>query len=148
MPRKTGSIQVVFDMEELNLRRTDIDVKAFRPKLRLIGRTLVKQARHKVSKVGVSGPNEYPGRRTGKLRKAIKYRLFKSGFGLVLMQGMPDGAQEFYPSFLRYGAKRKRGGLLQARKNYIEDTGTTNKEFAFQVVREAIDESLKGIFEK
>lgn len=148
MPRKTGSIQVVFDMEELNLRRSDIDVKAFRPKLRLIGRTLVKQARHKVSKVGVSGPNEYPGRQTGKLRKAIKYRLFKSGFGLVLMQGMPDGAQEFYPSFLRYGSKRKRGGLLQARKNYIEETGTTNKEFAFQVVREAIDESLKGIFEK
>lgn len=148
MARKTGSIQVVFDMEELNLRRSDIDVKAFRPKLRLIGRTLVKQARHKVSKVGVSGPNEYPGRQTGKLRKAIKYRLFKSGFGLVLMQGMPDGTQEFYPSFLRYGAKRKRGGLLQARKNYIEETGTTNKEFAFQVVREAIDESLKGIFEK
>ena len=100
MPRKTGSIQVVFDMEELNLRRTDIDVKAFRPKLRLIGRTLVKQARHKVSKVGVSKPGEYPGRQTGKLRKAIKYRLFKSGFGLVLMQGMPDGAEEFYPSFL------------------------------------------------
>lgn len=148
MARKTGSIQVVFDMEELNLRRTDIDVKAFRPKLRLIGRTLVKQARHKVSKVGTSKPGEYPGRQTGKLRKAIKYRLFKSGFGLVLMQGMPDGAQEFYPSFLRSGAKRKRGGLLQARKNYIEDTGTTNKEFAFQVVREAIDESLKGIFEK
>lgn len=148
MARKTGSIQVVFDMEELNLRRTDIDVKAFRPKLRLIGRAMVKQARHKVSKVGTSKPGEYPGRQTGKLRKAIKYRLFKSGFGLVLMQGMPDGVQEFYPSFLRYGAKRKRGGLLQARKNYIEDTGTTNKEFAFQVVREAIDESLKGIFEK
>lgn len=148
MARKTGSIQVVFDMEELNLRRTDIDVKAFRPKLRLIGRTLVKQARHKVSKIGTSAPGEYPGRQSGKLRKAIKYRLFKSGFGLVLMQGMPDGAKEFYPSFLRYGAKRKRGGILQARKNYIEDTGVTNREFAFQVVREAIDESLKGIFEK
>ena len=64
------------------------------------------------------------------------------------MQGMPDGAEEFYPSFLRYGAKRKRGGVLKARKNYIEDTGMTNRDYAFQVVREAIDESLKGIFEK
>lgn len=148
MARKTAAIEFVFDMEELKLRRTDVDVKAFRPKLRLIGRTMVKQARHKVSKVGVSKPGEYPGRQTGKLRKAIKYRLFKSGFGLVLMQGMPDGADEFYPSFLRYGAKRKRGGVLKARKNYIEDTGTTNRDYAFQVVREAIDESLKGIFEK
>lgn len=148
MARKTASIQVIFDMEELKLRRTDINVKAFRPKLRLIGRTMVKQARHKVSKVGVSKPGEYPGRQTGKLRKAIKYRLFKSGFGLVLMQGMPDGAEEFYPSFLRYGAKRKRGGVLKARKNYIEDTGRMNRDYAFQVVREAIDESLKGIFEK
>lgn len=157
MARKTGSIQVVFDMEELNLRRTDIDVKAFRPKLQLIGKTLVKQARNKVSKTGVSSPGQYPAKQSGRLRAAIKYRIFKSGYGLVVLQDRPSLPKkkgeprvwlDYYPSFLRYGANRKRGGLLRPRKNYIEDTGEANKEFAMQVVREAIDDSLKGIFEK
>lgn len=157
MARKTGSIQVVFDMEELKLRRTDIDVKAFRPKLQKIGRALVKQARHKVSKTGVSSPGQYPGKGDGRLRSAIRYRIFRSGYGLVLMQDRPSKRKkkgeerewlDYYPSFLRYGASRKRGGLLRPRKNYIEDTGKENRDFAFQAVSEAIDESLKGIFEK
>lgn len=157
MARKTASIQVIFDMEELNLRRTDINVKAFRPKLQMIGKTLVKQARHKVSKIGVSSPGQYPGLGDGRLRAAIKYKIFRSGYGLVLMQDRPSKPKkkgedrvwlDYYPSFLRYGASRKRGGLLRPRKNYIEDTGEANRDFAFQAVSEAIDESLKGIFEK
>ena len=54
--RTTGAFSFDFSLEEPKLKRTDFDKKAFRPKLREIGKLVRKQARRKVSGVGVSLP--------------------------------------------------------------------------------------------
>lgn len=97
--RTTGAFSFDFSLEELKLKRTDFDKKAFRPKLREIGKLVRKQARRKVSGVGVSLPGSYPGMRTKKLRKAIKYKLFRSGYGVVVFQDKPDPSKEFLSGF-------------------------------------------------
>lgn len=147
--RTTGAFSFDFSLEELKLKRTDFDKKAFRPKLREIGKLVRKQARRKVSGVGVSLPGSYPGMRTKKLREAIKYKLFRSGYGVVVFQDKPDPSKEFYPAFLRYGTKkRKRGGVLEKRKDYVSDAMLANENFAMKRVLEGLEDSLKGIFDK
>lgn len=147
--RTTGSTSLDFSIEELHLKRTDFDKKSFRPKLREIGKIVRKSARKKVARTVVSDPGTYPGKRTGKLRKAIKYKLFRSGYGVVVFQDVPDSTKEFYPAFLRYGTKkRKRGGTLEKRKDYVADTMKEHDDLAMQLVLEGLEDSLKGIFEK
>lgn len=147
--RTTGSSEIGFSLEDLNLKRTDFDKKAFRPKLREIGKIIRKSARKKVSAEAVSTPDTYPGKRTGKLRKAIKYKLFRSGYGVVVFQDKPDERKEFYPAFLRFGTKkRKRGGVLEKRRDYVSDTMLQHENQAMQLVFEGLEESLKGFFEK
>lgn len=147
--RKTGSSSLVFKFDkELELKRTDFDPKPFRPKLREIGKVIRKSARKKVNTLAVSLPGAYPGKDTGKLRKAIKYKLFRSGYGVVIFQDKPDPAKEFYPAFLRYGTKRrKRGGVLEKRKDYVADAMFEHETKSMQLVLAGLEDSLKGIFE-
>ena len=96
----------------------------------------------------MSLPGAYPGKDTGKLRKAIKYKLFRSGYGVVIFQDKPDPTKEFYPAFLRYGTKRrKRGGVLEKRKDYVADAMFEHETKSMQLVLAGLEDSLKGIFE-
>lgn len=68
---------------------------------------------------------------------------------MVVFQDKPDPSKEFYPAFLRYGTKkRKRGGVLEKRKDYVSDAMLANENFAMKRVLEGLEDSLKGIFDK
>ena len=144
------SLQLQFDLEELKLRRTDFDVKAFRPYLQQVGRKLQKESRRRVSTAGVSTPGQYPGKRTGKLRASVKYKLFRSGYGVKISQEMPKGAEDFYPAFLRYGAKnpKKPNWRIEPRKNYISEVFEENRAMSLDAVQQGLEATLKGIFDK
>lgn len=144
------SLQLQFDLEELELRRTDFNVKAFRPYLQQVGRKLQREARRLVAKPAVSIEGQYPGKRTGALQKSVKYRLFKSGYGMKISQEMPKGSDDFYPAFLRYGTHnpKKPKWSIEPRKNYIEDVCEKNRAFSVDTVNRGLSDSLKGIFEK
>lgn len=56
--------------------------------------------------------------------------------------------EAFYPAFLRYGVKGKRGWRIDPRKNYIEDSFELHRQEMVSGVAQALGESLKGIFDK
>lgn len=141
-------------LDDLDLQRTDFDKQKFKPFLRIIGGKLRKSARLRVNSEWTSRANTYPGKKTGALQRAISVRYFRSGYGLKLQQDMPkrragDKKEEaFYPAFLRYGVKGKRGWRIDPRKNYIEDAFNLHRQEMVNSVAQALGESLKGIFDK
>lgn len=155
-----GSKTAVFSLEELELKRTDLDKKTLRPYLRRIGAAIRKTARKKASARRVSQKGEYPGKQTGATVKAIKVKIFKSGYGLKVIQDVPqnsrieDARWRFYPAFLRFGVKRRSKGKkqdawrIEPRRDYIADAAEEHQAKAMDIVMEGIDASLKEIFQK
>lgn len=150
-----------FSLEEIGLRKTDIDPKVFRPYLRRISGAIRKSARKKASNRHVSSRGEYPGKKTGATVKAIKVRNYKSGYGFTVLQDVPDSGDriqndrwKFYPAFLRYGVKRRSKGQkldswrIEPRRDYIADAAIENESGAMDVVMEGLNAALKGMFEK
>lgn len=141
-------------LDELDLQRTDLDKKKFKPFLRMIGGKLRRSARVRVDSYWTSKANTYPGKKTGALQRAISVKYFRSGYGLKLQQDTPkrragDTKEEaFYPAFLRYGVKGKGSWRIAPRKNYIEDAFNLHREEMVNSVAQVLGESLKGIFDK
>lgn len=82
----------------------DFDKRVMKRELKAVRKPLRKRAQELVSKRGISRPGEYPGRRTGALRKAVWTRTSKSGFSIALYESadrIKKGA--FYPAFVYYG---------------------------------------------
>lgn len=132
---------------------SDFDAKRLRPFLRRIGAAITKDARKRISSSEVSTEGQYPGMDTGAMRRAIRVKLFKSGYGLKVYQDMPKkpGAQDhfFYPAFLRYGAKNKNkpNWRIKPRKNYIEDAANDQRQSTMLIVKAALEASLKEIWQ-
>ena len=155
-----GSKTAVFSLEELELKRTDLDKKALRPYFRRIGNAIRKTARKKAGARRVSQRGEYPGKQTGGLVKAIKVKTFKSGYGLKVYQDMPQNARitkekwRFYPAFLRFGVKRRHKGekqdswRIEPRRDYVADAAEEHQAKSMDIVMEGINASLKDMFEK
>lgn len=152
----SDQLGIYLKLDELDLQRTDFDKKKFRSFLRVIGGKIRKSAKLRVDSQWTSRPNTYPGKKTGSLQKAISIRYFRSGYGMKVQQEMPKRSEgdkrkeAFYPAFLRYGAvngKKPRWRILP-RRNYIEDAFNLHREEMVNGVAQALEESLKGIFEK
>ena len=142
---KIETKEVRFSLEELQIKRADIDKKVFRPYLRQIANGIRKSARKKASQKKVSARGEYPGKRSGALAKAIRVRYFKSGYGF---------RWQFYPAFLRFGVKRRKKGQkldswrIEKRRDYINDAALEHEQGAMDVVMQGLDAALKGMFAK
>lgn len=104
--------------------RIDFSRTKVRKELRSIGRLVARDARALVARRKAG--SQYPGRRTGALFRAIKSKDSRSGFAVTIApfrtaELMRKGPSAYYPGFLLYGAeRRKRGGALHPRENYIE----------------------------
>ena len=156
-----GSQVAKFSLEDLEIKRVDIDKKAFRPYLSRIARAIRKSARKKASQRRVSSRGEYPGKKTGATVKAIRVRYFKSGYGFKVIQEVPNtggriknAKWQFYPAFLRFGVKRRSKGKktdawrIEPRRDYIADAAIEHESGAMDVVMEGLNAALKGMFEK
>lgn len=132
-------------MLEINVKldgfsRIDFDSKKIRKTMRTLGRDVQKEARRLVARRAISGAGEYPGRQTGRLWRAIKYRVSKPGFLVKIMPGKTADMKDFYPAFLLYGSKKRD---LAPRKNYMTDALDNRRSVARGALRNALMDSLK-----
>lgn len=132
-------------MLELNVKfegfsKIDFDKKKIRKTMRTLGRDVQKEARRLVARRAISGAGEYPGRQTGRLWRAIKYRVSKPGFLVKIMPGKTADMKDFYPAFLLYGSKKRD---LAPRKNYMTDALDNRRSVARGALRNALMDSLK-----
>lgn len=135
----------------------DFDKRQIRKAMRAIGADLRKVARKLVSRRAVSSAGEAPGKRTGTLQRAIKYKVSKPG---LLVRIAPDKTEAmgngYYPAFLNYGVRRNRSAKaakghkrqpsgqykLEPRENYMEKALDERRENARQVLAAALDNAL------
>lgn len=120
--------------------RIDFDGKRIRKTMRLLGREVQKEARRLVARRAISGAGDYPGRQTGAMWRAIKYRVSKPGF-LVRIQ--PDKTEEmgkdFYPAYLNYGSKKRN---LAKRRNFMTDALESRRDMARSAIKRALKDAL------
>lgn len=89
----------------------DFDRRKMRPVMSRLGREVRREARRIVSRRDASGADEFPGRRTGNLRRSINYKVTRPGLLVRIAPYRIDAMQEFYPAFLHYGVKQ--GSAMQ-----------------------------------
>lgn len=120
--------------------RIDFNRSKVRKSMRLLGRDVQKQARRLVARRAISGAGEYPGRHTGALWRAIKYRVSKPGFMVVVR---PDKTAEmgkfFYPAVLQYGSKKRN---IEKRKNYMEAALDSRRDYVRNTLRNTLQDAL------
>ncbi|AOJ16135.1 hypothetical protein [Burkholderia vietnamiensis] len=111
-------------------RLIDFDKREVRKGMRKAGRIVERRAKALVALGGRSAPRQYPARQTGRLQRAIKTKVSRSGFMVKVMPQKIAGMRDFYPAFLYYGARRKPGDRrsrgtsswrIEPRGNYMVD---------------------------
>jgi len=132
-------------MFEVNVKldgfsRVDFDKRKIRKTMRVLGRDVQKEARRLIARRAISGAGEFPGRDTGALWRAIKYKVSKPGF-LVRVEPAKTAEMgpDFYPAFLLYGSKKRD---LAARKNYMTTALENRRDVARVALRNALQDSL------
>ena len=139
-------------MNEVNVRlvgfsRIDYDKKPIRKALRQQIALVRDDARELVSGSSPSSPGEYPGQRTGVLRRAIKSKVLRSGLAAVARpEKTARMGKDFYPAFLMHGVKQRRGKALnpglKPRGDYMVDSLERRTSPATEAIREALQTSL------
>lgn len=120
--------------------RIDFDKRLVRKSMRTIGRDVQKEARRLIARRAISGAGEYPGRVTGALWRAVKYKVSRSGFmAVVRPEKTSEMGKDFYPAFLHYGSKKRN---LAARKNFMTDALDNRQQNARSVLRGALQDAL------
>lgn len=99
-------------MIELNIqidgfKRIDFNKKKIRQTLRSAGRGIQRSARRLIAHKSISGADDYPGKKTGRLQRSIQYKVSRSGFLVKIAPQKISGMEAFYPAFLFYGVTHK-----------------------------------------
>lgn len=115
--------------------KLDFDKKQIRIAMRLAGKEVQGAAKRLVGQSRTSKRDQYPGKKTGVLQRAIKYKVSRSGFMTVVMPYKTSQMKDYYPAYLyngvRNGAKRGKshkagasggsGWRIAPRSNYMQD---------------------------
>ncbi len=138
--------------------RFDFEKKPVKKAMQRIGQKVQTDARRLVARKAISGGGDYPGRATGMLWKATKYRVSRPGFLVTIQPRATEGtvkAGEFYPAILYYGvrasAKRRKdkkaqtgGGAwrIEPRSNWTVDAAEGRREWAQTTIMEALQAAI------
>lgn len=95
--------------------RIDFDRRKVRKSMGVIGRDVQKEARRLIARRAISGADEYPGRRTGRLWRAVKYHVSRSGFMVKIQPDKTGEMKDYYPAYLYYGVRKMRSLALAKR---------------------------------
>lgn len=118
--------------------RIDFNKKRVRRAMRQAGGIVRKAARRLVSRRGVSGAGEYPGRDSGVLMRSIQVKVSRSGFMARVQPFKTAAMQEFYPAFLHYGTP-----TMDERENFMVDALDSTQAATRSVIREGLFSSLE-----
>ncbi|MEK6788504.1 MAG: hypothetical protein AABY68_06095 [Pseudomonadota bacterium] len=128
-----------------NYERIDFKRGPIKRAMGRIGLRVRVTAGRLVARRAISDPDSYPGKDTGQLQRALRFKVSKSGFAVVVRADKTAGMDVFYPAFLNYGAMdRKRGGDLKPRRNYVVDALDDSREMIQRELFQALKDGLKG----
>ncbi|PIP02748.1 MAG: hypothetical protein COX55_03510 [Zetaproteobacteria bacterium CG23_combo_of_CG06-09_8_20_14_all_54_7] len=119
--------------------RIDFDRRKVRKSMRTLGRDVQKEARRLVARRAISGAGEYPGRQTGALWRAIKAKVSRSGFMVVVRPQKTAEMDFYYPAVLNSGSEKMN---IKARKNYMTDALDRRRENSRRVLRATLQDAL------
>lgn len=135
----------------------DFELKPIKAGLRAVGKEVAKESKKAVSKKAVSKPGEFPGMQSGQLKKAIKYKVSRSGRSVWVVATRTEAMKDYYPAFVVYGhrapktdsidqrgKKRKGKKVAEPRKNYITEIAKNYGKFFEQQMAGAFDEAIKS----
>jgi hypothetical protein len=135
--------------------KLDFDKKEIRKAMRRAGALVRGEGRKLVSKRGVSEKGQYPGLRTGRLRRSITARVSRAGFLVKIEPKKTADMKAFYPAFLWYGVRRgaKRGKShrkqdatgawrIEPRTNYMVDALANRADEVRSILRRAFADAL------
>lgn len=136
--------------------RIDFDKRLVRKSMRALGRDVQKEARRLIARRAISGADEYPGRQTGKLWRAIKYHVSRSGFMVRIQPDKTGDMKDFYPAYLHYGVRKVRSIALARRHkkqpegpyrlapraNFMTDALENRNQNARSVLRDTLRDAL------
>jgi hypothetical protein len=139
-------------MSEVNVRltgfsRIDYNRAPIRKALRLEINQIRDRARSFVSGASPSSPGEYPGKRTGVLKRAIKSKVLRSGMAAVARpEKTPRMGKYYYPAFLLHGVKQRKGKAvtpgLKPRQDYMVEALQVRTAAATDALRDALQNAL------
>lgn len=153
MPNPTLETNVTLD----GFSRIDFDAKQVRKGMRQIGADVRKHARRLIARRAISGAGEYPGRQSGTLMRAIKAKVSRSGFMVMIRPYKTDEmGKHFYPAYLHYGVRRYRSAALAKRhkkqpegpyrlaprRNFMTDALEARRDNARNVLRGVLQDAL------
>ncbi len=125
-----------------SLKVKDLDRKAVMKALRESSKLVKQQSKKLISRKKVSKPGELPGKRTGRMRRAIKTISSRKKYKLwsvVQIKSIPDAY--FYPAVIMYGRK---DGTLKSRKNPITEAAKLLDRKTTEIIEDAVIDSIKG----
>lgn len=138
MSKESISGQIKFDGWN-SFTREAFHKPSIRKAMRRAGAVAQKEAKRLVSRGTRSEAGEYPGLRSGQLRRAIRVKVSPSGFLVRVMPQRLAGMDHYYPAYLFYGTSRG----VKARENYMTDAlATTNAEVR-RVISDGLLEALR-----
>lgn len=139
-------------MSEVNVRltgfsRIDYDRAPIRKALRMEINLVRDAARGLVSGASPSAPGEFPGQRTGVLKRAIKSKVMRGGLAAITRpEKTTRMGKDFYPAFLKFGVKKRRGQMLnpglEPRADYMIAALERRSAAATEVLRVALQNAL------
>ena len=135
----------------------DFDKKVIKAGLRDIGKSITKETKKALAKKAVSHPGEFPGMDSGTLRKAVGYKVSRSGHSVWVTTRKTDKMKEFYPAFVIYGHRgpksdsdsqhgKKRSGKKVAlpRANYVVEIAQKYASSFEERMARAFEEGIKS----
>ena len=125
------------------LEASDFDRKVVMDALSKVGKEICLFSRRKLSKKTVSEAGTYPGKRTGRMQRAIKIHKSKrkDKYWIRVQIDSFKDHHMWYPGPLMYGRKDK---TLMPRKDAIADSGDELSNKTTRAISDALDKALKG----
>lgn len=115
--------------------QADFSPERMKRTMRVVGQDFRKNARRLIARRAVSAPGAFPGRVTGEMQRATRFKLSRSGWSVRVAAYPTPAMKEFYPAFLIRGVKSHG---LAPRADFIAATYDQRLEWA----RTAISTSL------
>ncbi len=128
------------DIRWTGISRFDFDADALKAVLRTEGKEVAKIARRLISRSAISKAGEFPGKRTGKMRKSIRSKVSRSGL-MVIITHLIKSDQARYPYMLAYGISKNK---VEPRKDHIEEAMEQRRSISLNALKSALHKTILG----
>lgn len=135
MSSEKGSMEAMLRWEGFDpFLRYQFDRRPFRRAMRRAGAVVSKEAKRRVS---ARAGNEYPNRKTGRLRKSIRVRVSRSGFLAKVEPTQRADMDTYYPAYLFFGTP-----TIKPKGHYMADSLQATRAEVVRILRAGLEEAI------